>query len=95
MCIFITSYLNMLAAAHVHIYGQNRLHVNLRDLSKISGGELAKCVQKVTEEQDLPPDLSINDSGAAWGRFWYFLPRRFLMENKTSMVPGAGPSTGP
>lgn len=51
--------------AHVHLYEQNRLLLNLHDLNKISDFEFAKCVQKLTKKQDLPPDHFANDSGVA------------------------------
>lgn len=92
--IFITPSLKMFLEARAHLYRQHRLHVNLRDLNKTSHFELAKCVQKVTEKQDLPPDPSTNDSGTAWGNSDSFYPQSSLMENKTSVIQRKGPFRG-
>lgn len=74
----------MLAVAHVHIYGQNRLHVNLCGLSKISGCELARCAQQVPKKQALPPDISTITVGQCGGNSDTFCPKTSLTENKTS-----------
>ena len=59
------SYLKMLLVAHVHLYRQNRLLMNLHDLNKISDFEFAKCAQTLAKKQDLPPVHFTNDSGVA------------------------------
>lgn len=52
------SYLKMVLVTHVHLYGQNRLQMNLHVLNKICDFECAKCAQKATEKQDLPPCMT-------------------------------------
>lgn len=69
----------MLVVTHVHLYGQNRLHVNLRDLNKISDVNLTS------------PQMTVGQRG---DNVDTFCPQTSLVETKASMVQGKGASTG-